>query len=65
MGVQLELDADRGFRIVVAHADPGIRNWLDTAGRRSGTIHWRHMLPAEAVSAPSCRAVSFEEVCRG
>jgi hypothetical protein len=61
---QLELDAERGFRIVVAHADPGVRNWLDTAGRRSGTIYWRHMLPAEPVAAPRCRVVPFEEVRR-
>lgn len=61
---QLELDGERAYRIVVAHADPGIRNWLDTAGRRSGTIYWRHMLPAESVSAPSCRVVPFEEVSR-
>ncbi len=61
---QLVLDAERGFRIVVAHADPGVRNWLDTAGRRSGTIYWRHMLPAEPVSAPRCRVVPFEEVRR-
>jgi Protein of unknown function (DUF1214) len=60
---QLVLDAERRFRIVVAHADPGIANWLDTAGRRTGTIYWRHMLPAEAVAAPSCRVVPFSEVC--
>lgn len=61
---QLELDSERRFRIVVAHADPGIRDWLDTAGRRSGTIYWRHMLPAEPVTAPQCRVVPFAEVCR-
>jgi hypothetical protein len=60
---QLVLDAKRRFRIVVAHEDPGIANWLDTAGRRTGTIYWRHMLPAEAVAAPSCRVVPFSEVC--
>lgn len=61
---QLELDADRRFRLVVAHADPGLRDWLDTAGRRTGTIYWRHMLPAESVAAPQCRVVPFEEVRR-
>lgn len=61
---QLELDSERRFRIVVAHADPGIRNWLDTAERRTGTIYWRHMLPAEPVTATQCHVVPFEEIRR-
>jgi hypothetical protein len=56
---QMALDADRRFRIVVAHADPGVANWLDTAGRGSGTIYWRHMLPAEEIEPVRTRVVPF------
>lgn len=59
---QIALDPERRFRIVVAHADPGLANWLDTAGRRTGTIYWRHMLPAEAVEAAQCRVVKFDSL---
>ena len=57
---QIKLDADRRFRIVVAHADPDVENWLDTAGRRTGTIYRRHMLPAEAVEVARCQVVKFD-----
>jgi len=61
---QMQLDAERRFRIVVAHRDPGAANWLDTAGRERGTIYWRHMLPAEPPEGVACRVVPFDEVAR-
>ena len=61
---QIETSADRRFRIVVAHRDPGLRNWLDTAGRSRGTIYWRHMLPEEPPEAIRTRVVPFEEIAR-
>jgi hypothetical protein len=57
---QMQLDRDRGFRIVVAHRDPGAANWLDTAGRPRGTIYWRHMLPEEPPETARCRVVRFD-----
>jgi hypothetical protein len=59
---QLALDAQRRFRIVVAHRDPGVGHWLDTAGRERGTIYWRHMLPEEPPERVSCRVVAFADV---
>lgn len=43
-GVTATLDGDGKFRAVVAHADPGVANWLDTAGYRKGYIfgRWTH-----------------------
>lgn len=38
---QVHLDADGKYRIVVAHEDPGVANWLDTCGRSSGLLIWR------------------------
>jgi len=57
---QMELDTNRRFRIVVAHRDPGVKDWLDSAGRAHGTIYWRHMLPEEPPERASCRVVPFD-----
>ncbi len=35
-------DADGVCRVVVAHSDPGVANWLDTTGRRQGTVVFRN-----------------------
>ena len=32
---------DGSVRIVVAHADPGVPNWIDTCGHDRGTMCWR------------------------
>lgn len=37
-GDQAHLDADGCYRFVVAGADPGVANWLDTTGFRRGVI---------------------------
>ena len=34
-------DSDGRLRIVVAHKDPGVKNWLDTAGYRRGVVQGR------------------------
>jgi hypothetical protein len=33
-----QLEPDGSFRIVIAHRDPGVPNWLETTGLRSGNI---------------------------
>ncbi|WP_150293199.1 DUF1214 domain-containing protein [Sphingobium estronivorans] len=38
---QIRIDDDGVARIVVAHRDPGIANWLDTCGRTTGLLIWR------------------------
>ena len=38
---QAPADADGILRIVVSHKDPGVPNWLDTAGYRTGAIQGR------------------------
>jgi len=55
--VQMELAEDGGYRVVVANTDPGVPNWLDTAGRREGTVFWRFMLPEESPGRLDCRVV--------
>lgn len=43
------LEADGTFKMVIAHEDPGVYNWLDTEGRPSGSIFWRFFLPTGPV----------------
>ncbi|MDJ0789200.1 MAG: hypothetical protein QNK05_20530 [Myxococcota bacterium] len=38
---------DRSFRIVVAHRDPGVPNWIDAAGITRGMVFWRFLLPED------------------
>ena len=39
---QVEMDSDGACRVVVAHRDPGIANWLDTMGHVQGTVVFRN-----------------------
>ena len=49
---QTRLDADGRYRMVIAHQDPGVPNWIDTEGRVSGTVYWRFMLPEGEIETP-------------
>lgn len=42
-GAQAIRDADGLYRLVIAHQDPGIANWLDTVGHRRGNITFRYV----------------------
>jgi hypothetical protein len=46
-GFQSEPDLDGTIRYVVAETDPGVPNWLDTAGHRGGflTLRWTYPKP--------------------
>ncbi len=44
---QIRYEDDGSFKIVVAHRDPGVPNWIDAAGLTSGMIFWRFLLPEE------------------
>lgn len=46
---QVQYEADGSFKIVVAHRDPGMPNWLDTEGRPFGIMFWRFQLPEEPI----------------
>jgi len=34
-------EADGSVRVVVSHTDPGVPNWIETAGHNMGTMCWR------------------------
>ena len=55
------IDSDRIFRTVISARDPGVHNWLDTAGYESGAIQGR-WFGANATPNPSIRKVKFVDV---
>jgi hypothetical protein len=59
---QLELGPDGSYRVVVAHRDPGVANWLDTEGHEIGVVFWRFFLADESPGPIACRVVSVDEV---
>jgi len=58
---QASVDEDGRFRAVIAATDPGVPNWLDTAGHRRGTILGR-WLDADRAEVPSLRLVKLDEL---
>jgi len=65
-GHQLVADADGVFRIVVAHRDPGVPNWIDTTGHCEGflTARWAYSAQPAQSDWPeiSARKVSFDAI---
>jgi hypothetical protein len=59
---QMHLDKGGSYRLVLAHRDPGVPNWLDTEGRTSGIMYWRFLLPTTAIAAPRATVVEFDEI---
>jgi hypothetical protein len=53
--------ADGSARIVVAHQDPGVPNWIQTVGHTSGTMLFR-WIRADAHPEPRTRVVKLAEV---
>jgi hypothetical protein len=62
---QMKLEPDGSYRIVIAHRDPGVPNWLDTEGRPFGTIFWRFQLPEEPPTQPQAKVVALADVAKG
>ena len=65
-GCQLVADADGVYRMVVAHRDPGVANWLDTSGHREGflTARWAYSEKPDEAQWPAieARKVPFDSV---
>ncbi len=61
---QIELEKDGSYRIVIAHKDPGVPNWLSTEGRPNGTIYWRFLLPEGELETPKTSVVAFADIKR-
>ncbi len=54
-------NSDDSVRIVVAHNDPGVPNWINTVGHSSGTMCFRWILAASKPQ-PQTRVVKLAEV---
>ena len=59
---QLKFGEDGRYRIVLAHRDPGLPNWLDTEGRSTGLMYWRFLLASTDVPTPAARVVKFTDL---
>ena len=57
------LNDDGSVRIVVAHQDPGVPNWIQTGGHTFGTMCFR-WIHAESHPEPSTKVVPFAEIAR-
>jgi hypothetical protein len=56
------LEPDGSFRMVLAHSDPGVPNWIDTEGRGFGMMFWRFFLPDGAVETPQATVMKLVDV---
>jgi hypothetical protein len=56
-----KLRSDGSFQLAVAHEDPGVPNWIDTAGHSHGTmcVRW---VRAAAHPEPRCRVAKLGEI---
>jgi len=65
-GHQLEVDSDGVVRLVIAHRDPGVPNWIDTTGHPEGFMspRWAYSETPLKEQWPSIAAtkVRFEEI---
>ena len=60
-GHQAVVDADGILRVVLAHEDPGVANWLDTAGHSAGPVILR-CVRTETAPVPQTRVVRFDDI---
>ena len=50
------------YRLVVAHRNPGVPNWLDTEGRPHGHMYWRYLFPTTAPGNPKTKVVKVDSL---
>lgn len=58
---EISVDSDGKVRVVVAHTDPGIANWLDPCGRIEGTVVFRNYR-ARSAPVPGAQLVKLAEL---
>jgi hypothetical protein len=59
---QTRLEEDGSFRIIIAHEDPGLPNWLDTEGNLFGLVFWRFFLAQGEVEKPQASVVKLADI---
>ena len=58
---QARIDADGKIRVVIAHSDPGVPNWLDTVDHPRGGLQWRWM-GCDSAPTPTVKRVALSQV---
>ena len=58
---QVHYEPDGSFRLVIASRDPGVPNWLETAGHTHGTMGLR-WVKAREHPKPECRVVPIADL---
>ncbi|HIG70784.1 MAG TPA: DUF1214 domain-containing protein [Myxococcales bacterium] len=60
-GHQMHFDRDDRMRVVLAHRDPGVPNWIDIGGRERGLLVYRWVW-ARNNPMPEAKVVDIDEV---
>lgn len=60
--VQTKLEDDGSFKMVIAHEDPGLDNWLDTEGNLFGLVFWRFFLVEGEAETPQASVVKLADL---
>jgi hypothetical protein len=56
---QVTLNPDESWTVYVARHDPGLGNWVGTAGHDEGIVFCRWLLATEPPNRPSCRVAKL------
>jgi hypothetical protein len=56
------LEPDGSFRMVIAHADPGVANWIDTESRPFGMVFWRFFMPEGEIQPLDAAVVKLADL---
>ncbi len=59
---QTQLESDGSFKMILAHEDPGLPNWMDTEGNLFGLVFWRFFLVEGEVETPKAEVVKFSDL---
>ena len=59
---QVVHEPDGSFRIVLAHRDPGVPNWIETAGHREGIVFCRWLQAEQLPEQPASAVVKLSEL---
>ena len=62
---QVVYEKDGSFRMVIAHRDPGVPNWIDTTGHLRGGVLWRFVSGDGVPEPATVRVVPTVSVAQG
>ena len=64
-GSRVQCNPEGNYRLILAAADPGVPNWLDTEGRPFGIFAIRWLFPEEKTVLPTARVVKLHDIQPG